>query len=231
MKKRINIYSEFVCILGLVILSFSVAMIASADFGVSMIVAPAYIFSQKFTFLTFGQSEYVIQAILFILMCIIMKKFRVMYLVSFATCLVYGLILDGWRAVIPMFNPDVTTPGSMSMPIRIIFLVVGMLLTAISVAMLFRTYIYPQVYDFFVKAVSSVKNVDRTTLKRIFDLCCFILACIMTLVFFKDFVGIGWGTVVMTLFNGLLIGKAGDLFDYMFEVKPLFPKIEEKFRL
>ena len=97
--------------------------------------------------------------------------------------------------------------------------------------MLFRTYIYPQVYDFFVKAVSDVRNIERTKLKRCYDAASFSLACIMTLVFFKGFVGIGWGTVVMTLINGLIIGKAGDLFDNVFDVKPLFPKVEEKFRL
>lgn len=231
MKKKIKIYNEFIYLSGLIILSFAVAMIAAADFGVSMIVAPAYILSLKFTFLTFGQSEYIIQGIMFILMCIIMKRFRVMYLISFATCLVYGAILDMWRTIIPMFNPEITASGSMSMSIRIVFFIAGMILTGISVAMLFRTYIYPQVYDFFVKAVSDVRKIERTKLKRGFDAVCFALACVMTLILFKDFVGIGWGTIIMTLTNGILIGKAGDLFDFLFDVKPLFPKIEEKFRL
>lgn len=231
MKKKIPVYSELIYIIGLVVLSFSVAMTAAADFGVSMIVAPAYVFSLKFDFLTFGQSEYVLQAVLFVIMCIILKKIKPVFLISFVTCIIYGGILDLWRTVIPVFNPQITPPGSMSFPVRIVFLIMGMLLTAISVAMLFRTYIYPQVYDFFVKAVSDSKKIDRTKFKRKFDGCCFVLACVMTLVFFRKFVGVGWGTVIMTLFNGILIGKAGQLFDYIFEIKFLFPKLEEKFRI
>ncbi len=231
MKKKICIYSEFAYILGLVVLSLAVSMTAAADFGVSMIVAPAYIFSQKFSFFTFGQSEYILQAVLFVLMCIIMKRVKPIYLVSFVTCVIYGAILDGWRKFIPILNPEITTPGSMSMPLRIIFLILGMLLTAFSVAILFRTYIYPQVYDFFVKAVSQVKNIDRTKLKRVFDFVCFSLAIVMTFIFFGRLVGVGWGTVVMTVFNGILIGKAGEIIDRYCEIKALFPTLEQKFEL
>jgi len=231
LKKKVCIYSEVAYIMGVVVLSLAVSMTAAADFGVSMIVAPAYIFSQKFSFLTFGQGEYVLQALLFALMCIIIKKVKPIYLVSFVTCIIYGAILDGWRTFIPIFNPEITTPGSMGMPLRIAFLIIGMLLTAVSVAMLFRTYIYPQVYDFFVKAVSQVKNIDRIKFKKAFDFACFSLAIAMTFVFFGRLVGIGWGTVVMTVFNGVLIGKAGDVIDRYFEIKALFPTIEEKFKL
>lgn len=122
MKKKITLHSELIYILSILILSFSVAMVSAADFGLSMIVSPAYILSQKLGFLTFGQSEYVIQAILFIVFCVLIKKVKLIYFTSFATCLIYGAVLDLWRAVIPMFNPTVTIPGSMSKPIRITFL-------------------------------------------------------------------------------------------------------------
>ena len=59
-SKKIRISSELTYLIATVILAFSVAMITITDFGVSMIVAPAYILSQKLGFLTFGQSEYVI---------------------------------------------------------------------------------------------------------------------------------------------------------------------------
>ena len=105
-NKKIKISSELVFLLATVILSFSVAMIATTDFGVSMIVAPAYILSQKFTFLTFGQSEYIIQAILFIVFCIAMKKVKLIYFCSFLSGIIYGAILDLWR-LIPIFNQNI----------------------------------------------------------------------------------------------------------------------------
>ena len=92
--KKITFYSELVYVSSLVILSFAVSMISATDFGLSMIVSPAYILSLKFPVLTFGQAEYVVQGILFVLFCILLKKIRAVYFVSFGTGFVYGLMLD-----------------------------------------------------------------------------------------------------------------------------------------
>lgn len=120
-NRKLKIPSEVVYILAVALLSLAVAMLTAANFGVSMIVAPAYLLSLKTGVLTFGQAEYVIQAGMFIVFCIVMRGFKVLYLSSFATCLVYGAVLDLWRRI-PFFNPSVTPPGSMSMPIRILLL-------------------------------------------------------------------------------------------------------------
>ncbi len=231
MKKKITLYSEIAYIIAILILSFSVAMVSAADLGMSMIVAPAYILSQKVEFLTFGQSEYVIQAILFIVFCVLMKKVKLVYFTSFLNCIVYGAVLDMWRKIIPVFNPAVTEPGSMSMPVRIIFFVVSSLITAIAIAMFFRIYLYPQVYDFFVKGITEHFKIDQTKFKTGFDLSCLTLSVIMTLVLFKSFVGIGIGTIILALVNGSIIGAFGKLIDKFFEIKPLFPKFAEKFEL
>ena len=107
--KKLKLPSEVVYLAAIVLLAFSVAMLTSVDFGISMIVAPAYILSLVVPNFTFGQAEYVLQAILFVLFCIIMKKFRVSYLCSFVTCLIYGAVLDLFR-LIPLFNPTITPP-------------------------------------------------------------------------------------------------------------------------
>lgn len=110
---RIRLYEEPVYLAALVMLSLAVAMTAAADFGVSMIVAPAYILSLKFPFLTFGRAEYIIQALLFAVFCILMRRVKPVYLFSFVTCVIYGFVLDAWRSVVPAFNPAVTAPGSL----------------------------------------------------------------------------------------------------------------------
>ncbi len=222
--KRLRVSSELTYAFAILILSFSVAMMSAADFGLSMIVAPAYILSQKIGLLSFGQCEYVIQGLVFILFCILMKKVRPVYLFSFVTCLIYGAVLDFWRAVIPAFNPRITPPGTAAPPVRALFFAAGMVLTALAVALFFKTYIYPQVYDFFVKCVSARYKIDRTLFKRCFDLCCLALSAAMTLAFFRGFVGIGWGTVIMTAFNGVIIGFFDKKLDRLFEFVPTFPK-------
>ena len=229
--KKIRIPSEAAYLFALVLMALSVAMTASADFGVSMIVAPAYILSLKFSFLTFGQSEYIVQALLFIVFCILVKKVRLMYFVSFLTALIYGGVLDLWRSIIPILNPSVTAPGSMELWLRITLFTAGMVMTALTVALFFRSYIYPQVYDFFVKGVSGKFGIKLSRFKTCFDLSCLAVAAIMSLAFFRRFEGIGWGTLVIASINGTIIGFFCRLFDKYFDFPPLFKNFAAHFEL
>ncbi len=229
--KKITIHSEIIYLLSIIILAFSVAMLASADFGVSMIVAPAYILSQKLGFITFGQAEYLIQGVLFIAFCIIVKKFKVTYLFAFLTCVIYGLCLDLFRLIIPAFNPSVTAPGSFELWLRIVYFAVGEILTAFSIALCFRTYLFPQVVDFFVVGVTNVYKLNRAKFKTITDICFLSVSLILSLAFFKGFVGINFGTIILTFINGPIIALMGRLFDRFFTVKPLFSKFSTLFTI
>lgn len=229
MKKRIYLPSEAAYFISIIILSFSVALASAANFGVSMIVAPAYILSLKLGFITFGQSEYILQAIFFVIMCIVLRKVKLVYFSSFVTCIIYGAVLDFWRAVIPLLNPNITAPGSMAMPIRITFFVVSIILTSFSIAICFKSYLYPQVYDFFVKAVSAHFNIERSKFKIYFDAFFLILGSVMTLAFFRKFIGVSFGTLIITLVNGRLIGLFEKFFDKFFDIKPVFNNLAEKF--
>ena len=229
--RKIRIPGEIIYIIANILLALAVSMVTAANFGVSMIVAPAYILSQKLTFLTFGQSEYVLQSILIIVFCIVMKKVKPVYFSAFITCLIYGAILDLWRSVIPLFNPEITAPGSMSMPLRIFLFAAGMLLTSFSVAMFFHTYLYPQVYDFFVKGVSKRYNVKLSKFKTCFDFSCLAVACIMTLAFFRKFVGVGVGTLIMTALNGTIIGVFNKFLAKHVDSEPIAKKFAQYFKL
>ena len=70
--EKIKISSELTYLLAIVLLSLAVAMLSAADFGISMIVAPAYLLSLKIDVLSFGQAEYVIQAGGFIILCVVL---------------------------------------------------------------------------------------------------------------------------------------------------------------
>ena len=230
-RKKLTIHSEFAYILSILLLSFSVAMTAAADFGVSMIVAPAYMLSMKIDGLSFGVSEYIIQGALFIVFCIMMRKVKLVYFSSFVTCLIYGLVLDGWRLIVPVLNPSVTEPGSMDLWLRILFLVLGMVLTSLSIAIIFRIYLYPQVYDFFVKGVSEKFGLKRHIFKIIFDFSCLAISIALTFIFFGHLKGIGIGTLVMTALNGIIIGLFDKLLARFFDFKPLFPRFAKRFEI
>ena len=228
--KPVRIPAEVIYAAAILILSLSVAMAACTDFGISMIAAPAFILSEKLP-LTFGQCEYIVQGLLFIVFCLLMKKVRLVYFSSFLTGLVYGAALDLWRVLIPHFNPAVTAPGALPMWLRIVYFVVSMVLCSFSIALFFHTYLYPQVYDFFVKGVSAHFRLNRTRFKQCFDASCLVVSCVLTLTLFRRFIGIGIGTIIITLCNGFLIGKFSDLFDKILTVEPLLPRFAAHFDL
>ena len=229
--KKVKISSELLYIMAILVMSFSVAMITTTDFGLSMIVSPAYIISEKIPFLTFGQGEYIVQGILFLILCVLMKKVKLVYFSAFITGVLYGACLDIWMIIIPHFNPDKYVPGTLPFPIKIVYFVFGMCLTSLGVAMFFKTYIYPQVYDFFVKAVSVKYNLDRTKFKICFDFTFLIISFALTFILFGRLVGVGIGTIIMTCFNGLLIGIFGKILNKYVEVVPMFKIIAQKFEI
>ncbi len=229
-RKKIKINSEATYLVAILLLSLSVAMLTSANFGISMIVAPAYLLSLKVEFLTFGRAEYVIQAVIFLILCLVIRKFRPIYLTSFLTCLIYGLALDLWR-MIPFFNTSLTPPESLALWIRILLFVGGFILTGFSVALFFKTYFYPQVYDFSVKCVTARYHFKMFVVKTSVDFTMLGIGLIMTFCFFGKLVGIGWGTLVMAVLNGTTIGLFSKLFDHFFEFKPAFPKFASFFDL
>lgn len=228
---KIKIADEAAYLTAICGLALAVALVAASGFGVSMIVAPAYVLSRKFTALTFGQMEYVVQGVLFILFCILMGGFRTVYLGSFVNCLIYGAVLDFWRCAVPVLNPALTPPGSLPLLPRILLFAAGLLLTAVSVSAFYNTYLYPQVYDFFVRGVSGRFGIRRLKFKLCFDLACLGIATVLTLCFFGKFVGVGIGTVITACTMGFLIEFFCGIYKKYLIFEPHFKEFAKKFEL
>lgn len=229
MKKKLVVYEELMYIVATFMLAFGVAMTAAADFGVSMVVAPAYILSLKVEALTFGIAEYVIQGILFIAMCIILRSVKIKFFFAFLSCLLYGVVLDLIRSVVPFLNPEVCPPSGYELYQRILLLACGMIIIGFSLAIAFRVYVYPQVNDYFVKVVSKRFKIKLSTFKLIYDFSFLAISIAMTLIFFGNFNGIGYGTIVMTVFNGWLIKFCSKITNSIFEYKPIFKSVKTYF--
>lgn len=227
--KKIRISNEFIYVLAVLVLSFATAMLAAADLGMSMVVAPAYIVSLKVKIITFGQAEYIVQGTLFVLFCILMKRVRALYFFAFVSGLIYGAALDFWRAVIPHFNPELSAPGSLPLSLRIVYFIVGFLLNSLGVALYFKTYFYPQVYEFFVKGISRRFDIALSKFKIGFDMTCLVIAAALSFTLYHGFVGIGVGTVALAFGNGPLIGFYGKWMDKHLDTWERWEKFSEKF--
>lgn len=208
-------YSEFAYIIGIMSLAIGTALAEKAAFGMSMVVAPAYILylklSQTFSFFTFGMAEYIFQALLLIVMMSVLRRFRTRYLFAFATTVFYGLLLD-----ISMLC--VAAVPAESIYVRVLFYILSTLCCAFGVALLFHTYIPPEVYELFVKEISAKFGFNIHRCKTVYDCVSCVTAIIMSFVLFGfgHFEGVKWGTVINALVNGAIIGFFSSLLEKHF---------------
>ena len=229
--KKPTFYTEVAYAVGIIALALGVTFMERADFGLSMVVAPAYVLHRYISLLpgmawfTFGVAEYSLQLVLVIALMIVMRKFRWSYLFSFVTAVIYGYILDFFMWLTPMVQAG-------DIALRIVFFIVGMLFCSLGVSMVFHTYISPEAYELFVSELSRKLNKPTGRVKWVYDIVSCLIAIALSFIFFGfgQFVGIGWGTVLCALINGVIIGLLCKAEDRLFEFKdwlklrPLFEK-------
>ncbi len=221
-KKTLKM-NELYWLFGNIFCAIGVALCTKSGFGLSMIAAPPFILNQYLvrfsSFFSQGACEYVFQAVLLLIMCVIIRKFNWKYIFSFATAFVFGNMVDaalwvlGGQAVYQ------------SLTLRIIAFVVSETVISLSIACYFRTSLPLCVYELFVVAVADRFNTPTHKIKMIFDISMLLLSLGLSLILFKDFVGVGIGTVIVTVVNSHLIRLWGILLDKLFSKEPLFPKM------
>ena len=227
MKKR-TFYMEFSYMLGLAALALGATFLVRADFGVSVVVAPAYLLhlklSQTWSFVTFGVAEYMVQGFLLLLLMGIVRRFHWSYLFSFITALLYGRILD-------LF---LTLTGGLVMDalwLRLLFFLLGLLFGAFGVSLILHTYVSPEVYELMLKELSAKFNWEVGKLKITYDLISCTAAVVMSFVFFGlfHFEGVKLGTIISALVNGILIWRFNCLFEGKFHFQAAWPRMKRYF--
>lgn len=222
MLPKRTFYTELAYVVGIVLLALGTALMERADFGVSMVVAPAYLLhlklSQSLPFFTFGMAEYGLQAVLLIAMMLVLRSFKIGYLFSFVTAVFYGFTLDGcmWLVGLAPF---------VGIAWRIVCYVLGMLLCSLGVSCLFHTYLPPEAYELFVKEISARFGTDIHKTKTVYDCVSCLIGVLLSFLFFGlwRFEGVKWGTIACALINGWLIGRCSRLYERFFVFQDAFP--------
>ena len=221
-KSKRTFSNELAYILALLTLAFGTALMEAANFGVSMVVAPAYILHLKISeflpFFSFGMAEYSLQAVLLIFTAMVMRRFKLSYLFSFVTAVLYGFTLDGFIWLVGLFDAG-------TFWVRIPFYLVGMLFCSIGVSLFFHSYISPEAYELFVKEISGRMKIDIHKFKTGYDCVSCLLSILLSFAFFGlwQFNGIHVGTLASALLNGPLIKLWNTLYDRLFRFEDKLP--------
>lgn len=220
MKQKV-FYTEFSYVLGLVIMAFAAALTARADFGMSMVVAPAYILhlklSQLLPWFSFGVAEYCLQGALVLLTMLLVRRFKGAYLFSFVTAVLYGTLLDLAMTLVGFFPAD-------NFLLRALWFCTGTALCAFAVSLFFHTYISPEAYELIVKELADKFGWNIHRVKTVYDCISTAVAIVMSFAFFGFgvFEGIKLGTVICAAVNGTLIGAFSHLLEKHFRFENRF---------
>ena len=235
--KKFQKASELLWLLGTLFVALGVALCSKADLGVSMVAAPAFVVQEAIirwsSVLTVGVTEYIIQGLMLIILCVVVGRFNWRYLLAFAVAVGYGYVLDFFLWII----------GGITLTavwMRWVMLLIGDMVTAFGVACFFRTYMPLQVYELFVAELADRFRIPVAKVKFVFDYTLLVLSILLALVLFGDvaafdwstigyasFHSIGLGTIVTTIINSPLIAMMGKLIDRWFGQDAAFPKMEK----
>lgn len=222
-KKKIGKMNEAAWVLGLLLCTLGVALCTKANFGISMIGAPPYIIHlwlrDMLPWYTQGTSEYVWQGIILIVTCIAVMRFRFRYIVSFGVAILSGLAIDMWFFFLG------GNGAYESMPVRIMAFALGVVITAIAIAFIFRTTLPVQIYELAVCEIADRYKLKVDRVKLVNDLLMLAISVTLALALTGGWNGIGIGTIVITLVNAPFISLFGKIMDRFFEFDSRFPKL------
>ena len=218
MKKH-TFYTEISFLLGLLILSLGNALMVAGGFGVSTVIAPAYLLysllSRHFSFFTFGMAEYLFQGFLLTVTVLLLRRVRLSYLLSFLTALLYGALLDNAMTLLAgMGSSDF---------LRLIAYLLGIPICACGVSLLFHTYLPPAAYEMLGKEISEAKGIPLSQMKLGYDCASCALSIAMSFAFFGALEGIGIGTLLCAFINGPLIGLFNKFWERHFAFRDALP--------
>ena len=219
MKKH-GFYTELGYVFGILSLVFGVTFMERADFGLSMVVAPAYVLHRFISTLpgmgwfTFGVAEYTLQLLLVLALMLAVRRFRISYFFSFVTAVIYGYLLD----LVMWLTPAV---ASENIVLRVVLFILGELFCTLGVSLVFHTYIPPEAYELFVSELSKKINKPTGRVKWIYDIVSCLTAVGLSFLFFGFgvFVGVKWGTAFCAVINGVIISAMIKWEDRVFDFR------------
>lgn len=220
MTKKIVKIGELSWIVGNIFCAIGNCLVSKSAFGLSPIIAPAFVINKFENKISVGISEYIIQGVLLLLCCILIGKFKGKFIATICNILFYGAAFDTIDYLLSFLQPN-------TIPERIAVTLIGTIITGFAIALMLRTYIPPSAYEIFVKEVAEAKNIDVNKMKLIFDASMLALTFVLMFVLLGKvtFDIIGPLTIISAFANSIFISFFGKLIDKNFEFSPAIPKL------
>lgn len=194
-----NIRRFIVYLLGLVILSFGIAISIRSGLGVSPVSSLPYTLS-RVTGLTIGHTTTAFYSFCVLLQLLILKKeFKLKHLLQIFFSYVFGLFTNMSMILTSNLATDIYL-------IKLIMLAISLVMIAFGVYTVVLTDVVMNAPDGLVKTISEYWQINFSRVKSIFDLICVSTSIILSLIFMNNITGLREGTLIAALVIGRLIG-------------------------
>ena len=212
--KRQYCYRGLIYLGGLVLLALGISLNTKTQLGVSPIISVSYSISTILN-LNFGNTT-LVQYTIFILIEILLhllkgRKKQVLFdALQFPLSLVFTRFLNIFNTILPDFVADLGGTWMGTMPGRIGFLLIAIILTGVGAAMSLEMRIIPNPGDGIVQTLADTIGGSVGLTKNCFDLLNITITFCVGLFSGNFLVGIGIGTVLAVLG----VGRAIAVFDH-----------------
>lgn len=187
-------------IISLFFAAIGVAFTKHGELGVSPTTSVANILSCKFDSLSLGTWLIIWNCMLIVgQIAILRKNFQLIQLLQVPLSFLFG-----WFTDLGMWLVSFIPAGSY--PVRFIIVIIGIIILGFGVSLSVIANVIMNSAEAFIKAVSDTIHKEFGNVKIVFDVCCVILAVILSLVFF-DFtiVGTREGTIIAAFLTGIVV--------------------------
>ena len=211
-KNHLQRYFWF--IIGVIIISFGVALITKAGLGTSPISSISYVLSLQFPF-TLGQFTFIVNMFFILAQFILLKKdfepiqfLQIVVNVVFSACIDISMNLLSWLIV-----------NNFMVGLFALLIGCGVLALGISIEVAPDVLVVPG--EGIVRAISIVLNKRFGTVKVIFDITLVSTATILSFLFFGKLSGLGLGTIISAIIVGYIVNLLNQKFLLISYIKTL----------
>lgn len=183
---------------GLVALSLGIAFTAVAELGTSPISSPAYVFSERFSWVSFGATTFVWNAAMVLFQLpFVKKKWDVALLIQIPVALLLGVFVDGFAVLTAPLRSDFYLA-------KLGVLLLGCIVSGAGVALMILSERVLSGAERLTALIAERYRKKFGTVKILFDAANVLLAVVMCLVFFHDISRVREGTFINALITGAI---------------------------
>ena len=199
-KKKIVLPGILNFAIGLMMLSFGMAIMLAVKLGMSPTASLPVTVYEAVSILTAGRWITIIQILFIIGAMIVSKRIKVSHVLSFVTVIILGLLIDMFEFLLTPIVPS-------GIIIQLIIIFVSCLFMSAGVNFMLLSK-YPPIPDlFFMNEMYIRYKISVGKTKMIIDITFVAVASILSYFVLHDFIHVGIGTVISALSLGFLIHK------------------------